>query len=278
MKVKKIGIISRCDHDDALEMVRTIVDHFISKVDIAVAPNTAIPLDLDNVESLPVQQMRAAGAELIISVGGDGTVLRNISRMEDPLPILGINMGTVGFLVDVDPSNAIETIEQVLEGFSFSERSRLAVSLNGEDLPAATNEVVITTARPAKILTFRIKIDDFRIEDLRSDGVVIATPTGSTAYAMSAGGPIVDPRVNAFLIVPLAPFKLSSRPWVIPSDSMIKVEMIIPEKEAALVVDGQYTYTIKENDIVTLDLAKQPARFVRTMDGDFYKRVESKLR
>ncbi len=278
MRVKKIGIVSRCDHDDALEMVSMIVDHFITEVNIAVAPNTAIPLDLDNVESLSVQQMRDNGVELIVSVGGDGTVLRNISRMADPLPVLGINMGNVGFLVDVDPSDTIETIEQVLKGFSFNERSRLSVSLNGERLPPATNEVVLTTARPAKILTFRIMIDDFRIEDLRADGVVIATPTGSTAYAMSAGGPIVDPRVNAFLIVPLAPFKLSSRPWVIPSESVIKVEMIVPEKEAALVVDGQYTYTIKENDIVALSLAKQPARFVRTLDGDFYERVESKLR
>ncbi|WP_135612366.1 NAD(+)/NADH kinase [Methanococcoides sp. AM1] len=278
MTIKKIGIVSRCDHEDALEMVRNIVEHFNSKVDISITPKTAEPLHLHDVKITPVEDMREKGVELLISVGGDGTVLRNIARMEDPLPILGINMGTLGFLVDVNPSEAIETIEKVLKGFKYSERSRLSVSLNGEKIPPATNEVVLTTARPAKILTFRITIDDRKVEDIRADGVVIATPTGSTAYAMSAGGPIIDPNVNATLIVPLAPFKLSSRPWVVPAESLIKVEMIIPEKEAALVVDGQYTHTIQENDVVTLTMSNFPARFVETSASGFYERVESKLR
>ncbi|KGK98931.1 inorganic polyphosphate kinase [Methanococcoides methylutens] len=278
MIIKKIGIVSRCDHEDALEMVRNIVEHFNSKVEIAISPKTAEPLNLHDVEITPVEKMRGKGVELLISVGGDGTVLRNIARMEDPLPILGINMGTLGFLVDVNPSEAIETIEKVLKGFKYSERSRLSVNLNGEKIPPATNEVVLTTARPAKILTFRITIDDRKVEDIRADGVVIATPTGSTAYAMSAGGPIIDPNVNATLIVPLAPFKLSSRPWVVPAESLIKVEMIIPEKEAALVVDGQYTHNIQENDVVTLTMSNFPARFVETSASGFYERVESKLR
>ncbi|WP_135604700.1 NAD(+)/NADH kinase [Methanococcoides sp. NM1] len=278
MTLKKIGIVSRCDHEDALEMVREIVEHFKSKVDIAITSKTADPLDLHDVEITPVEEMREKGVELLISVGGDGTVLRNIARMEDPLPILGINMGTLGFLVDVNPSEAIETIEKVLKGFKYSERSRLSVKLNGEKIPPATNEVVLTTARPAKILTFRITIDDRKVEDIRADGVVIATPTGSTAYAMSAGGPIIDPNVNATLIVPLAPFKLSSRPWVVPADSLIKVKMITPEKEAALVVDGQYTHNIQENDVVTLTMSNFPARFVEISTSGFYERVQSKLR
>ncbi|MGM0771342.1 MAG: NAD(+)/NADH kinase [Halobacteriota archaeon] len=278
MTIKKIGIVSRCDHEDALEMVRTIVEHFRSKVDIAVTSNTADPLGLQDVEVITIEEMRGKGVELLISVGGDGTVLRTIARMEDPLPILGINMGTLGFLVDVNPSDAIEAIEESLKGFKYTERSRLNVNLNGEKIPPATNEVVLTTARPAKILTFRITIDDREVEDVRADGVVIATPTGSTAYAMSAGGPIIDPNVNATLIVPLAPFKLSSRPWVVPADSLIKVEMIIPEKEAALVVDGQYTHTIQENDVVTLTRSGLPARFVETSASGFYERVQSKLR
>ncbi|MCD4800092.1 MAG: NAD(+)/NADH kinase, partial [Methanococcoides sp.] len=98
MTIKKIGIVSRCDHADALDMVNNIVDNFSSKVEIALSPNTALPLKLEGVEIIPVELMRQNGVELLISVGGDGTVLRNIARMEDPLPILGINMGTVGFL------------------------------------------------------------------------------------------------------------------------------------------------------------------------------------
>ncbi|MEL4304734.1 NAD(+)/NADH kinase [Methanococcoides sp. LMO-2] len=278
MTIKKIGIVSRCDHEDALDMVRDIVEHFKSQVDIAVTSNTADPLDLQDVEVIAIEEMRDKGVELLISVGGDGTVLRTIARMDDPLPILGINMGTLGFLVDVNPADAIKAIGEALQGFKYTERSRLNVKLNGERIPPATNEVVLTTARPAKILTFRITIDDREVEDVRADGVVIATPTGSTAYAMSAGGPIIDPNVNATLIVPLAPFKLSSRPWVVPAESLIKVEMIIPEKEAALVVDGQYTHTIQENDVVTLTRSNFPARFVETSASGFYERVQSKLR
>ncbi len=276
MKVSRIGIVSRFDQQDALDMVRLIYGEFSSRVEIFLSPNTGEHLGIkDNV--LPVSKMRDAGVELIISVGGDGTVLRNISKMKDPLPVMGINMGTLGFLVDVPPEDAIKDIGDVLKGFTYTERSRLSVCLNGKRLPDATNEIVLITARPAKILTFRISIDDSEIEDVRADGVVFATPTGSTAYAMSAGGPIVDPRVDASIIVPLAPFKLSSRPWIVPGYSTLKVEMVIPEKEAAVVIDGQHSYSMKENDIVTITRAANPARFVSSSINGFYEKVQSKL-
>jgi len=262
---------------DALEMVKTILKRFGSKVDIALSPMTAKALGVEGDIVVPVNKMREDGVELIISVGGDGTVLRNISKMDDPLPILAVNMGTLGFLVDVDPEDAIATIENVLAGFKYGERQRLSVQLNGEALPSATNEVVIITAKPAKILTYKISVDECELGELRADGVVFATPTGSTAYAMSAGGPIIDPRVDAALIVPLAPFKLSSRPWVVPLDSTLRVELTNPEKEAVIVIDGQHTYTIVEHDIITLTKAEHPARFVRTTISGFYTKVQSKL-
>jgi NAD+ kinase len=276
MKVKKIGIVSRYDNREALDMTGKILQAFEKRVDIVLSPKTAEHLGRDDI-TVPVEDMRQAGAELVISIGGDGTVLRNISKMEDPLPVLGINMGTLGFLVDVQPVEAISAIEDVLKGFVYTERSRLGVLFNGEPLPPATNEVVFITARPAKILTFRVSVDESLVEELRADGVVIATPTGSTAYAMSAGGPIVDPRVDAFLIVPLAPFKLSARPWVVPATSMIKVEVTIPEKEAVIVIDGQHSYNIKDNDIVTLTRAKNPARLVSSSVNGFYEKVQTKL-
>ncbi len=276
MKVSKVGIVSRYDQQDALDMVRNIYDTFEQKVEIYLSPKTGAHLGITN-NLLPVEKMRESGVGLIISVGGDGTVLRNISKMKDPLPLLGINMGTLGFLVDVPPEDAIKDIEDVLKGFTYTERSRLSVCLNGKRLYDATNEVVLITARPAKILTFRISIDDSQIEDVRADGVVFATPTGSTAYAMSAGGPIVDPRVDASIIVPLAPFKLSSRPWIAPGGSTLKVEMIVPEKEAAIVIDGQHSYNMKENDVVTITKAENPARFVSSSINGFYEKVQTKL-
>jgi NAD+ kinase len=276
MTVSKIGIVSRFDQQDALDMVRKIYDEFNSKVEIFLSPKTGQHLGITD-NCLRVEQMQDVGVQLIISVGGDGTVLRNISKMEDPLPVLGVNMGTLGFLVDVPPEDAIKDIADVLKGFSYTERSRLSVHLNGKRLQDATNEIVLITARPAKILTFRIAVDNSEIEDMRADGIVVATPTGSTAYAMSAGGPIVDPRVDASIIVPIAPFKLSSRPWIVPGNSNIKVEMTIPEKEAALVIDGQHSYNMKENDVVTVTRAENPARFVSSSINGFYEKVQSKL-
>ncbi|WP_406657071.1 NAD(+)/NADH kinase [Methanolobus sp. ZRKC2] len=276
MRVKKIGIVSRFDSQEALDLAREIIETFEMEVDIFLSPGTAEHLCIDE-KCMPVENMREEGVELVVSIGGDGTVLRNISKMEDPLPILGINMGTLGFLVDVQPEDAISAIEDVLKGFTYTERSRLGVYLNGRVLPPATNEVVLITARPAKILTFRVSVDESMIEELRADGVVFATPTGSTAYAMSAGGPIVDPRVDASLIVPLAPFKLSARPWVVPATSKISVEMTIPEKEAAIVIDGQHSYSIKASDKVILTKSEKPARFVSSSINGFYEKVQSKL-
>ncbi|MDD3041820.1 MAG: NAD(+)/NADH kinase [Methanosarcinaceae archaeon] len=274
MSIKKIGIASRCDRREVLEMVKAIIDRFSSEVKIFVSTSTA---DVLGIPGTPVEIMRDAGVELIISVGGDGTVLRNISRMKDPLPILGINMGTLGFLVDVEPEEAIETIEEVLYGFSYIERMRMDVFLNGEILDTATNEVAVMSAKPTKIIQFEVQVNECLLDRVRADGMVFATPTGSTAYAMSAGGPIVNPRVNAVLIVPVAPFKLSSRPWVIPSDSVIKVRLIDPKKEAVVAIDGQKSYKIRPGDEVKLKRSKYPARFVKVSDTCFYERVQRKL-
>ncbi len=249
MAIKKIGIDSRCDRFEVIEMVKEILAHFSSKVQIFVATPTA---DILGIEGTPVEKMRDKGVELIISVGGDGTVLRNIAKMKNPLPILGINMGTLGFLADVEPKDAIETIEEVLYGFSYLERMRVDVFLNEEMIETATNEIAIMSAKPAKIIQFQVHIGDCLLDDIRADGVVFATPTGSTAYAMSAGGPIVNPRVNAIVVVPVAPFKLSSRPWVIPSDTEITIKLAAQKKEAIIAIDGQKSYRIRTGDVVNL--------------------------
>lgn len=272
--MRTVGLVSRCDRPDVLEMARRIIDHLSPKVKVVVDTRTAEAL---GIRGTHVSKMREAGAEMLISIGGDGTVLRAIQKMDDPLPVLGINMGTIGFLVNVEPADAIDVIDRAVAGFRVEERSRLSIRLNREELPNATNEVVLITAHPAKILSFRIMIDESELEELRADGAVIATSTGSTAYAMSAGGPIVDPRVDATVIVPLAPFRLSARPWVVPAASVIRIELCLPEKDAVVVIDGQYTRSMKEKDVLTITKAAMPARFV-ALHEDFYAKVRDKLR
>jgi NAD+ kinase len=272
--MKRIGLVSRCDRDDVIDFVRDIVSDLKSKTIVFIDSKTAEKI---NEEGTPIAEMREKGAEFIISVGGDGTVLRGIQKMDDPLPVLGINMGMIGFLVDVNPEEAPEMIERTLSGFEVEERSRLSITLNDEHLPCATNEVVVLTANPAKMLSFKIFVDKCRLEELRADGVVFATPTGSTAYAMSAGGPIIDPGVDGTVIVPLAPFKLSARPWVIPAKSEIRLELTLPRKEAVIVIDGQFTRKIGEDDKILITKALKPARFVKTRKNGFYEKVRSKL-
>jgi len=254
--------------------VKSLVDHFQSEAELYLETDLAKSLDM---KGTPIEKMKEKEVDFIVSVGGDGTILRTIHKMEDPVPILGINLGTIGFLVDVEPTDAMKTIEHLLNGFEVDERSRLEVLLNEKNLPPATNEVVLITASPAKMIEFEIIVDGALMEDIRADGIIIATSTGSTAYSMSAGGPIVDPRVDAIVLVPMAPFKLSSRPWVIPGDTIIEVKMKIQEKDALVVIDGQNMATISVKDKVSISRARTPARFVKASRDGFYDKVKSKL-
>jgi NAD+ kinase len=269
----KIGFVSR-HNEESVRLVVMLANRFRSKADIFVEPEVAQQLGM---KGTPVEEMERQRVDFIVSVGGDGTILRTIHRMNDPVPILGINMGTLGFLVDVEPKEAEKTLNQLIPEFEVDERSRLKVLLNGKSLPPAINEVALITASPAKMIEFEIIVDGSLMEDFRADGVIIATSTGSTAYAMSAGGPIVDPRVDAIVMVPMAPFKLSSRPWVIPGDSTIEVKLKLPLKDALVVIDGQSTTTISISDSLVISKADTPARFVKVGKDGFFEKVKSKL-
>lgn len=272
----KIGFVSRRE-EAPVQLAKGLIDEiesWNSGVQILVDEDLASKIGRP---PSTVQEMERLKVDFIVSIGGDGTILRTIHKMADPAPILGINMGTLGFLVDVVPADATETIKRLLSGFVVDERSRLKLLINGVCMPRATNEIAFITASPAKMIEFEILVDGSLMEDFRADGVIIATATGSTAYAMSAGGPIVDPRVDAIVLVPMAPFKLSSRPWVMPGNSVIEVRLKLPEKEALVVVDGQSSTNISTKDSIVISKAKTPARFVKVARDGFYAKVKSKL-
>jgi len=269
----KIGFVSRRE-DESVRLLKDLVEHFRTRAEIYVEPDIAQRI---GVPGTPVEGMEELGLDLVVSIGGDGTILRALQRMRDPIPILGVNMGTLGFLVDVQPKDAIRDIEHILGGFDVDERTRLRIILDGKELPPATNEVALITANPAKMMDLSVTVDGYPMEALRADGMIFATPTGSTAYAMSAGGPIVDPRVDAIVLVPMAPFKLSSRPWVIPGSSTVDVRLKSPERDAVVVVDGQNMATISSTNSVAISRAKTPARFVKASLDGFYEKVKNKL-
>jgi len=198
----RIGVVARFDIDKSVELAGKIVEFLIEKdVDTLIETNLASKLNKYHDITSDLEDM---DVDMVVAVGGDGTVLRTQGIInQKKIPLFGINMGAVGFLTEIDPAETFTALEQVLAGKYFvDKRTQLRVWHNKE-LHKALNEVVIMTQKPAKMLHIEISVDDEVVEELRADGLIIATPSGSTAYSMSAGGPIVDPRVGAFIIVPI---------------------------------------------------------------------------
>lgn len=216
--------------------------------------------------------------DVLITLGGDGTLLRgqgNLSNQE--IPLLGINLGTVGFLTELDIKNAFENIDSILNGEYYKEkRTQLKVN-HGKELFTALNEVVIMTEKPAKMLNFEVTVDGEVVEKFRADGLILSTPSGSTAYAMSAGGPIVDPKVGAFIVIPICPYKLGLRPFVVSDMSEIRVKLLKKGKKAVLVMDGQVSEEIDDSEELKFVKSENDVYFIRTTDKYFYRKVKEKL-
>ncbi|MCW3131413.1 MAG: NAD(+)/NADH kinase [Candidatus Methanospirare jalkutatii] len=253
-----IGIVSRGRHDDILAVKK--LSDFISErgVEVLIGEDTARKL---NVKGTKIEDMD--DANLIICVGGDGTILRTLHFLRQSIPILGVNMGGLGFLTEVQPSDVFGVLEKILAGnYEVEEEERLSVSISTKErIPFAMNEAVVITSKPGKMLHFAILVNGEEFERLRADGVIFATPTGSTAYAMSAGGPIVDTSVKAMIVVPIAPFKLSARPLVLDIKRKVSIELL-SEKDALLVIDGQFYRNVATNEHIEITRG-EPALFVR---------------
>lgn len=214
--------------------------------------------------------------DLVVVVGGDGTILLTTQLMPVQVPLIGVNWGEVGFLADLEPEVAFRFFDHFSLPIKTEPRMRISLSIDGEYIGDALNEALIVTDRPAKMLKFLIHINGVVAERFRADGLLISTPTGSTAYAMSAGGPIVDPRVEGFLMVPLAPFMLSNRPHLIDSSRTVKVTLEA-EKPAKLVIDGQIICHIGEMSTIDIIRSTKPALFVDA-GQNFFEKINRKLK
>jgi len=270
-----MGLVARSDINEAVKLAGKLADFLNERgVDIVLDAPLAKELGRYQGRTCELEDMEA---DLVVAVGGDGTILRTQSFISHKkIPLIGINMGTVGFLTEIDPENAFSALEEVLAGnYSVERRNQLLVWHNHE-LPSALNEVVLMTRKPAKMLHIQISVDDEIVEELRADGLIIATPSGSTAYSMSAGGPIIDPRVEAFIIVPICPFKLGARPTVVADESIIKVKLLREGKKAIAVIDGQFEEEINYMDEIIFRKSENCAYFVR-LTKDFYRKVREKL-
>jgi len=267
----KAVIVSRIDNAEALAFARTIFSDLQEE-------HCSVQYDHDTGAALGQEGIPLADidADVVIIIGGDGTILRTIQEIHRPIPVLGINWGEVGFLADLEPADAPAFIRTLPQGFAIEERMRISLVKDDVPLGTALNEALIVTTRPAKMLRFSVIVDGVTAEQFRADGLLVSTPTGSTAYAMSAGGPIVDPRIQGFLLVPLAPYMLSSRPHLISENRQLEIRLE-SAKAARLVIDGQQTIDLGTSSTILVTRAPVPARFV-DVKRNFFEKVDKKLR
>ena len=271
----KIGIVSRTDRKDALELDTNIINYLLeNKVELEIDTNVADKLSEFREYHTDINDMTS---DFVICVGGDGTVLKAQHVLSPKkIPILSINMGTVGFLTEVEPEEIFECLDALLSyNFFIEERMQLDVFCENEWI-TVLNELVIMTSQPGKMLDLEISVDEEIVDIVRADGLIISTPSGSTAYAMSAGGPIVDPRVDAAIIIPICPFKLNTRPKIVPADSRINVKFMDDDKKGLAVLDGVNNKEYGYMEEIKLRKSENLAYFVR-FRKNFYDSVNKKL-
>jgi NAD+ kinase len=267
----RIGLTAKPDDPRRVKVANHVAQFLHGKADLVVDPDLVEHL-AEKVESEPLDRMKV---DVMVCIGGDGTILHALQH--NKAPVFGINMGELGFLTEIEPIELSDGLRRLLaRDFFLEHRIKIASSLNQRRLPDAANEVAVKTKRISKILTFEIAWGDRELMRVRGDGVIVATPTGSTSYAMSAGGPIVDPRVECFSLVPLAAFSLSSRPMVLPPDTVMQLRILQRQKDAVIVVDGQHEEEMHEGDTLTLWASEERARFVRFRQ-QFFHRLKSRL-
>jgi NAD+ kinase len=267
----RLLLMSRIDSEETLAYTRALgTDLAGAGFTITYDTATATGLGKDGVP------LSSADPDAVVVIGGDGTILLCVQGMKVQRPLIGINKGEVGFLADLEPEEALSFLKDLKPGFPVERRMRIDLSMDGEPLGTALNEAVIVTSRPAKMLRFSVLVDGVHAERFRGDGLLISTPTGSTAYAMSAGGPIVDPRIEGFLLVPLAPYMLSSRPHLISATRSVVIKLEA-NKPAHLVLDGQKTIDLGSEVTIDVTRSPDPAQFI-DVNRNFFSKVEQKLR
>lgn len=271
---KKVAIVSRVDRKKALQLVSRLTNHLEAK-GLAVMLDPKLTKYVNRPDlSTPLEKMQV---DLMMTIGGDGTILRTSLQLPKPEPpILAVHMGVRGFLAEVKPENAIQAVDKFLAGrFKLEKCMKLASCIGGIRLPDALNEVVFTSWAPAKLLHMKLWKGNVPMAECRSDGAVVATQVGSTAYSLSAGGPVIDPDVQAFVFTPIAPLTVF-HPIVLSAESTLHVDFASP-KRAVVVIDGHHQAEIEPKKArITVKKSEHTSSFVR-FDEDFYNRLQGRL-
>lgn len=282
-RFRNIGLLARSESEQALYSMRQLI-HFLHGRDCTVILDESIAASLSEMglQAASAAQMGEA-CDLVIVVGGDGSLLgaaRTLAR--HGVPVLGVNRGHLGFLTDILPSEIEARVGQVLDGHYTTERRflldmevRRGKSVVGSG--SALNDVVLLSGDSVHMIDFELTIDGHFVYVQRSDGLIVSTPTGSTAYALSGGGPIMHPRLDAMVMVPLNPHTLTSRPLVVDGNSEIKIRVTTEKVNPLVSCDGTAGTRLQVDDVIAVRKKPHRLHLIHPPGHDFYQSCRSKL-
>lgn len=280
--IRTVKIFAKPKSREAIRLAGELKE-WLSRRQIQVCPDEITRRAL----GIEREQRLAEPADLVVVLGGDGTLLSVARELGDSSPILGVNLGTLGFLTEVSRAELYPSLVDVLSGrFETEERALLQVhhqrqqsrggAKNGEF--TVLNDVVVNKSALARIIRLTLSIDGHEVAVYRADGLIVSTPTGSTAYNLSAGGPIVHPSLRVAVITPICPHTLTLRPLVVPDSSSLEIALDTPHEEVFLTLDGQEGSSLGFSDRVRIRVAPDRVNLVRVGRRTFYDGLRSKLR
>lgn len=282
VKIKTVGLFGRHRDKNIGEVLSGLCDFLHRRgLGMVLEASTA---DMVGKPHIARREIKTIGADidLAIVIGGDGTLLnvaRNIAGYR--VPLIGVNVGRLGFLADISTDNMFEVIGKILDGeFRTEERFLLHAEIvrDGKVIHTSNpfNDVVLNKGNLARLIEFETYVDGDFVSETRADGIIVATPTGSTAYALSAGGPILHPTLPAIILVPICPHTLSNRPIAVNSSSQIEI-VLTDEQEAHVTFDGQSTFTVRNNDRLRVRRGDTPVTLIHPANRNHYEVLRAKL-
>jgi len=285
--LKTVGLVSGRQGTETRTFAESLIAELRqAEVEVLLDANTANSCPEGGYEQRPREEL-VAQADMVIVMGGDGLLLR-VARLAGPaqVPLLGVDLGSFGFLAAVQPVVVLDRVDQLLAGdYHVQQRLMLAVEVRREEQVTSRffglNDVVISRIYPRRMVRLDTHVDGERVAVYPADGLIVATPTGSTAYSLSAGGPLVDPDLDCFIINPICPHTLYLRPLIVDDASVITVRVEERYDEPVTVrlsVDGQEDIEVTSEDLVVIQKAPCKAQLVRLDRGSFFERLHTKLR
>jgi len=280
--IRSVAVFAKPGTREGLRVARDLGD-WLGERGIRVRYDTATARALKRKDGIRAGELPPR-TDLVIVAGGDGTLLSAV-RTAGPrgVPILGVNFGGLGFMTELQPEETFAGLERVLAGtFAIEERAALLVKLVRKGRAIAStmvlNDAVVTKTALARMLVLAVTVDGEPVATYTSDGLIVATPTGSTAYNLSAGGPILDPRMSAVLITPICPHAMTYRPVVVPGTVRIDVVLESRTEEAYLTLDGQVGHPMRTGDAIAVTRHERPVRLVRVAGRGYFEILQRKLR